>query len=157
MIHELKTLDEFMDDIATGVKSFEVRIDDRNYREGDTLILRGFDGANYNDKTIWAIVTYILYGGKFGLEEGAVAMAIKVIDCNYMSVNISFTKQEAIALMKSGQKLTHRYFADEEYITIGHAGNICTEEGYTCSLDEFWSDRTDPTWQIGWEIFNLKK
>lgn len=43
MIQDLKTWKEYFDDIVTGHKNFEVRKDDRGFKEGDTLILKEFD------------------------------------------------------------------------------------------------------------------
>jgi len=85
MVHVLKTWDEFMLDIATGKKSFEVRNNDRNYSEGDILILQGFDKENkkYTNKSLEAEVIYILYGGVFGIEEGYCVMGIKVRNYNF--------------------------------------------------------------------------
>lgn len=43
MIHHLKEWCEYYDDVDQGVKTFEVRLDDRPFSEGDTLILQEFD------------------------------------------------------------------------------------------------------------------
>jgi len=85
MVHRLKTWDEFMMDIATGKKSFEVRLDDRGFDEGHVLLLEGWDNTEkkYTEKVIEAEVTYILYGGQFGIEEGYVVMGIKVRNYNF--------------------------------------------------------------------------
>jgi ASC-1-like (ASCH) protein len=60
MVHRLKTWDEFMMDIATGKKSFEVRLDDRGFDEGHVLLLEGWDNneKKYTEKVIEAEVTY---------------------------------------------------------------------------------------------------
>lgn len=39
MIHTLKTLPKFFDAVDNGIKTFEVREDDRNFQVGDTLKL----------------------------------------------------------------------------------------------------------------------
>jgi hypothetical protein len=41
--HVLKTWPEFLERIVTGEKTFEVRLDDRGYQAGDTLVLREYD------------------------------------------------------------------------------------------------------------------
>lgn len=84
-IHTIKTWDEYMMDIASGKKTFEVRKNDRNYEVEDKLILQGFDNTNkkYTGKWIIADVVYILHGGQFGIEEGYCVMGIKVINYNF--------------------------------------------------------------------------
>lgn len=94
MTHELKTNDEFMYDIAKGLKSFEVRKDDRGFVIGDMLLLQGgnLGGAGmtdydltfiYSGKVIEAEVTYILTGGKWGIEKGYCVLGIKVRNYNF--------------------------------------------------------------------------
>lgn len=89
MIHELKILPQYFEAVQAGLKNFEIRIDDRNYKEGDTLILKewfiGSDSANYNTETpqyytgreITKEISYILKGGKYGLEEGYCIASLK--------------------------------------------------------------------------------
>lgn len=38
--HDLKTQEPFWSDVAKGLKTFEVRVNDRDYRVGDRLLLR---------------------------------------------------------------------------------------------------------------------
>jgi hypothetical protein len=85
MVHRLKTWDEFMMDIATHKKTFEVRKNDRGFKTGHILLLEGWDNKEqkYTDKVIEAEVTYTLYGGQFGIEEGYVVMGIKVRNYNF--------------------------------------------------------------------------
>jgi len=45
MIHELKINPEFFDAVASGIKTFEVRKNDRPFRIGDTLVLLEFDDS----------------------------------------------------------------------------------------------------------------
>lgn len=85
MTHELKCWDEFMMDVATGTKPFEVRKNDRDFKEGDTLILKGWNNyfSEYTKGVIEAEVTYILNGGAWGIEQGYVIMGIKIINYNF--------------------------------------------------------------------------
>lgn len=86
MIHELKVWPEFFDAIMRGDKPFEIRKDDRNFSVGDILLLREYIPENYygNGKPAWYSnmkttreITYILQGGKFGINEGYVVMGLK--------------------------------------------------------------------------------
>jgi hypothetical protein len=67
--HTLKTETEFFDAILTGLKSFEVRKNDRDYQVGDTLIL--VEVSYGNEPTGLKIarrITYILHGGQYGID-----------------------------------------------------------------------------------------
>lgn len=85
MTHLLKVWDEYIFDIATGRKPFEVRRNDRNFQKGDSLTLEGYDPIKqaYTDKRVEVDVTYILEGGRFGIETGYVVMGIKVKNYNF--------------------------------------------------------------------------
>jgi len=83
MIHELKILPEYFDDIMNCKKRFEVRKNDRNYQVGDMLVLHKFypetNFYDINGSFIQCIVTYIADLSKIGIP-GYVAMQISVID-----------------------------------------------------------------------------
>lgn len=63
------------------------------------------------------------------------------------------TKDEAKKAMLKGEKVTHKYFSPDEYITGGN-GTIIDEKGYRLNELEFWSYRTDGAFNDGWSIFN---
>lgn len=81
MIHELKVWSEYFEEVFFGHKNFEIRKNDRNFKKGDTLILKEWDnfGETFTGRELTRIVTYVFEGGSFGLEEGFVVMAIKSI------------------------------------------------------------------------------
>lgn len=59
--HYLKTLPVYFQLVESGRKTFEVRLDDRNYQVGDILHLREFISPDkYTGKEIVKEVTYIL-------------------------------------------------------------------------------------------------
>lgn len=62
--HELKSWPREFQQIADGVKRFEVRLDDRGYAVEDSLILNEWDPATkeYTGRKISATVTTILRG-----------------------------------------------------------------------------------------------
>ena len=62
-------------------------------------------------------------------------------------------KEEAIVALSEGKVVSHRYFTAEEYM-LEKDGLYCFEDGVKCSPKEFWSLRTDLTWESDWEIFN---
>lgn len=62
MVHELKTLQPYFDDVINGKKTFDVRKNDRNFKVGDELILREYDreAKSYSGKSVHMEITYIL-------------------------------------------------------------------------------------------------
>ncbi len=105
MTHELKTWSPYFLALWEGHKTFEVRENDRDYGLTDLLHLREFDpcktcsgtgrvwdvgdkmvcgvcqGAKgvYTGKEMTAEVTYVMDGGRFGVEKGYVVMGIKIV------------------------------------------------------------------------------
>jgi hypothetical protein len=73
MTHELKIPPKNYRDVRWGDKSFELGKNDRDYKIGDTIILREWDGTNYtNSPPIQKFIAYILTSEEvgFGMEDG---------------------------------------------------------------------------------------
>lgn len=70
------------------------------------------------------------------------------------------TKAEAITEMLKGNKVTHTYFTDEEWVAIteetrnSHVRKYTTEDGVEMSETEFWKYRLIDGWYEGWELWN---
>lgn len=85
-MHELKTDPGVFDAVADGRKNFEIRRDDRNFQEGDELLLRrtrdsGSAMANgaplvYTGEELRCRVTYVLRGPIYGLRDGWAILSI---------------------------------------------------------------------------------
>jgi len=72
--HRLKLLDKYWPDVFTGKKSFEVRFNDRDYREGDILELvevtsDALGEIRETGRVLHRLVTYVLHGEDIPLEE----------------------------------------------------------------------------------------
>jgi hypothetical protein len=82
MTHELKTWPSYFKSVWDRIKTFEVRKNDRDFKVGDTLILKEYFNAadHYSGREIEAQVEYILDGGGFGIEKGYCVMSISVIN-----------------------------------------------------------------------------
>ena len=85
--HELKVWPDFFDAVASGTKPFEIRKDDRGFREYDILLLREYSPGmdEYTGREVKARVTYCLRGNEamgfaFGVRNGFVAMGIALLD-----------------------------------------------------------------------------
>lgn len=77
MVHELKIVPEYFEAVRNGTKTFEYRCNDRDYKVGDTLILKEWD-EEYTGRKITCEVSYILHGFNVPIFPGYVIMSIIV-------------------------------------------------------------------------------
>ncbi|MGN2371913.1 ASCH/PUA domain-containing protein [Clostridium cagae] len=86
-IHELKILPKYFNAVLDGTKTFELRKNDRGFEVGDTLVLKEYLQeisdrykttlhAQYTGQEVKKEISYILDGGKYGLQEGYVILAL---------------------------------------------------------------------------------
>lgn len=68
-LHELKILPQYFSEVISGNKRFEIRKNDRNFKEGDSVKLREFNGKDYTGHYIKARIGYVLNGGSYGLDK----------------------------------------------------------------------------------------
>lgn len=78
MFHELKCDPEPFQAVYLGSKAFEVRVNDRDYKVGDSLHLREYDRATgaYTGRWVSKRVTYLLPGGAYGLPDDICVMSL---------------------------------------------------------------------------------
>lgn len=84
--HRLKTDPRVFIAVANGLKTFEIRKNDRNFQVGDELVLQKtqYSGADmaagdpliFTGDELHVEVTYILKGPIYGLAKGWVIMSI---------------------------------------------------------------------------------
>lgn len=68
--HELKILPQWFADVMTGKKNFEIRRYDRDFQEGDYLLLKEWDKGRYTGREITKRIQYIYEGdGTYGLSD----------------------------------------------------------------------------------------
>lgn len=78
-VHELKVFPPYFRATAELRKTFEVRQSkDRDFRVGDTLVLKEFSDGAYTGGELRAEVTYVLHGGVFGIPADTYVMALKL-------------------------------------------------------------------------------
>lgn len=68
-VHDVKLGTTFFDDIKTGRKTFELRKNDRGYKEGDTIVLHEYKDGTTTGRTITKKIVYMLEDFT-GLEDG---------------------------------------------------------------------------------------
>lgn len=77
-VHYLKIKAEYYTDVEIGLKTFELRKNDRDFQVGDILMLIKLDGkGNETDQVIKKKITYILKGcPQYGLKDGYAILGI---------------------------------------------------------------------------------
>jgi uncharacterized protein DUF3850 len=86
-IHELKSWPQYFKKVVDGSKTFEVRLNDRDFKVGDFLFLREYDPETkqYSGRFQYVRVTYIL-----GSEEHD-AVSPKALHPDYVILAIMLT------------------------------------------------------------------
>lgn len=78
MLHELKITSAYLGDVISGIKTFEIRRDDRDYQIGDYLHLRGFEDDEYTGVYAIKVIRYMLRNcPRYGLKDGYVILGIE--------------------------------------------------------------------------------
>lgn len=80
MIHELKIKPQYYEDIKIGIKPFEIRKNDRDFKLGDILILNEYSlddsgVGTYSGRALTVRVTYLLNDPEY-CKEGYVILGI---------------------------------------------------------------------------------
>lgn len=68
-VHDVKLGTTFFDDVKTGRKTFELRKNDRGYKEGDTIVMHEYKDGTTTGRTITKRIVYMLEDFT-GLEDG---------------------------------------------------------------------------------------
>lgn len=78
-VHGLKIWPEYFHAVVAGGKRFEVRRNDREFRVGDTLVLREWHPLEqkYTGHSCACTITYILPGGQHGIADGFAVLGFK--------------------------------------------------------------------------------
>jgi len=81
MIHELKCRPPYFNDVRNGIKTFEIRNDDRHFSVGDRLVLEEFDPGwqeKYTGRRVSVDVVYKVDGGQFGIAKGYCVLGVRL-------------------------------------------------------------------------------
>lgn len=69
--HEIKILPEYFAYVNDGTKRFELRKNDRDYKVGDIVYLKEWNGKEYTGKKFITSITYVLKDClEYGLMDG---------------------------------------------------------------------------------------
>ncbi len=78
-IHELKILPAYFNAVKNGIKKFEVRKNDHNYKINDEILLKEWDQKKekFTGKILHRKITYFFDG--FGVEKGYCVLSLENI------------------------------------------------------------------------------
>lgn len=76
MIHELKCNTKYFNDLKSNKKRFEVRKNDRDFKERDFIALNEYEDGNYKGRSMIFRIDYILDDPEY-VKEGYVILSIK--------------------------------------------------------------------------------
>lgn len=74
--HYVKILPKYYLDVEKGIKTFEIRFNDRNYKVGDILHLQEFCGGEYTGREIEKEICYMINDHVY-CKEGFVVLGLK--------------------------------------------------------------------------------
>lgn len=77
-VHQIRLAKIYFDDVANGIKTFELRKNDRGYKVGDILEMMEFSDGKNTGRTVKVKVTYMLEDYT-GIEDGYCIMGTKVM------------------------------------------------------------------------------
>lgn len=80
MLHALKTIQPYFNQVKSGDKNFELRKFDRPYKQGDEIVLQEWDAdkCEYTGEEIKFTIGYVLVNvPKFGLKDGYCILGLK--------------------------------------------------------------------------------
>lgn len=77
-VHQIRLASMYFDDIVSGKKTFELRKNDKEYKEGDFLEMLEFADGKNTGRSVKVLVTYLLENYT-GIEDGYCIMGTKVI------------------------------------------------------------------------------
>lgn len=84
--HFLKVVPEYFEALAEGKKGFEIRKDDRDYKEGDNLVMEEYnpEKREYTGRCLTRKIIYVLRNAEpYGLREGFCILQIEKLHKNH--------------------------------------------------------------------------
>lgn len=73
MIHKLKIEQQYLDNLISGRKKAEIRLNDRDYQVGDTLLFYDYG----NEEDVRLVITHIHSG--LGMQPGYVVLSVEKV------------------------------------------------------------------------------
>lgn len=111
--HELKILPEYFSAVAKGLKTFEIRKNDRDYQVGDLLDLKEWNGEDFTGYSVLMQVTYIT---DYAQVDDYVVLGIEKVRSQSEISTENEQLEETLAVVKENSRLREalEFYADEE-------------------------------------------
>ena len=124
-VHQIRLGASFFEDACSNDKSFELRKNDRGYKEGDILELMEFADGRNTGRMVRKLVTYILEDYT-GLEDGFCIMATSLVNKDGEALQGADLGQICADIRANGDGCID---GGEEYILIDKAVSIVRDGG----------------------------
>lgn len=132
--HELKILPEYFSAVAKGLKTFEIRKNDRDYQVGDLLDLKEWNGEDFTGYSILMQVTYIT---DYAQVDDYVVLGIQKARSQSGITAENERLNETMAVVKENSRLREalRFYADAENWERTYQDSDVVAQG---QLVEYW-------------------
>ena len=124
-VHQIRLAKSYFDDVANGIKTFELRKNDRGYKKGDILEMMEFADGKNTGRTVKVLVTYILEDYT-GIEDGYCIMATTLLNENGEPFERADLKQICANIEANGDGYIE---GGDEYIMIDKAVEMVKSGG----------------------------
>lgn len=124
-VHQIRLAKSYFDDVANGIKTFELRKNDRGYKKGDILEMMEFADGKNTGRTVRVLVTYILEDYA-GIEDGYCIMATTLLNENGEPFERADLKQICANIEANGDGYIE---GGDEYIMIDKAVEMVKSGG----------------------------
>ena len=124
-VHQIRLAKSYFDDVANGIKTFELRKNDRGYKKGDILEMMEFADGKNTGRTVRVLVTYILEDYT-GIEDGYCIMATTLLNENDEPFERANLKQICANIEANGDGYIE---GGDEYIMIDKAVEMVKSGG----------------------------
>lgn len=124
-VHQIRLGATFFDDVCSGKKSFELRKNDRGYKQGDILEMLEFADGKNTGRMVRVLVTYLLEDYT-GLEDGYCIMATTLLNESGEPLDRADLKQICANIEANGDGYIE---GGDEYIMIDKAVEMVKSGG----------------------------
>jgi ParB family chromosome partitioning protein len=124
-VYQIRLAKSYFDDVANGIKTFELRKNDRGYKKGDILEMMEFADGKNTGRTVRVLVTYILEDYT-GIEDGYCIMATTLLNENGEPFERADLKQICANIEANGDGYIE---GGDEYIMIDKAVEMVKSGG----------------------------